>query len=78
MKDKKQKAPLSFPWWTKIIAYLLSFLFAAISVFFIIMKGISFGNDKCTKWLTSIIISLITSLLITQPLQVFSLSFKNK
>ena len=69
-KDKKKKNPLSFPWWGKIIAYMLSMLFAGISIFFIIVKGISFGNDRCTKWLTSVIISLFTSVMFTQPLQV--------
>ncbi len=69
-KKKKVKKELKFPWWTKIIAYLLSFVFAAVSIFFIIMQGISFGDDKCTKWLTSIMISFITSILLTQPIQV--------
>ena len=73
-KDKK-KTPLSFPWWFKIIAYLLSFIFASVSVFFIIVKGISFGNERCTKWLTSVVISLFTSVLVTQPLQVFAITF---
>jgi polycystin 1L2 len=69
-EKKKQKKELKFPWWTKIIAYVLSFVFAAVSIFFIIMQGISFGDDKCTKWLTSIMVSFITSILLTQPIQV--------
>lgn len=67
---------LSFPWWTKLVAYFISFLFASVSVFFIIIKGITFGNDKCTKWLTSIVISLFSSLLVTQPIQVEKLILK--
>ncbi len=69
-KKKDKKAPLTFPWWFKIIAYLLSIALAIISIFFIIVKGISFGNDACTKWLTSVIISLFSSVFLTQPLQV--------
>jgi len=69
-EKKKQKKELKFPWWTKIIAYVLSFIFAAMCIFFIIMQGISFGDDKCTKWLTSIMVSFITSILLTQPIQV--------
>ena len=68
--NKKSRVAFSFPWWCKMVAYVLSFLFTAVSIFFIIMKGISFGNDKCTKWLTSILVSLFTSMAITQPLQV--------
>ena len=69
-KDKKSKFELKFPWWFKFIAYLISFVFASVSLFFVIIKGISFGNDKVTKWLTSLIISFFTSILLTQPLQV--------
>ena len=69
-KINKSKVLFSFPWWFKIIAYLFSFLLAGISIFFIIVKGISFGNDSCTKWLTSVIISLFSSIFLTQPLQV--------
>ena len=69
--SNKSKCELSFPWWCKIVAYLMSLIFASISVFFIVIKGISFGNDKSTKWLTSVVISLVSSLFITQPIQVF-------
>jgi len=68
-KKAKSKAPFSFPWWGKIIAYFLSYLFAGICIFFIIVKGISFGNDLTTKWLTSVLISLFTSVFLTQPIQ---------
>ena len=66
----KKKGPFTFPWWFKIIAYILSFMFSTVSVFFIIIKGILFGDDKVTKWLTSFVISIFTSFLITQPIQV--------
>lgn len=71
----KKKNPFSFPWWFKIIAYMLSFIFAAVSAFFIVVKGISFGNERSTKWLTSVVISLFTSVMVTQPLQVFAITF---
>jgi len=70
--SKLPKKPKQLPWWCKIIAYGLSYLFAGISIFFIILKGISFGNDSCTKWLTSVLISLFSSVLITQSIQVFN------
>ena len=77
---KKKKGELKFPWWFKIFAYLLSFAFAGVSLFFVIIKGIEFGDEKVQKWLTSLIISFFTSLLLTQPLQVahnfFEFSFK--
>ena len=67
---KKKKFEIKFPWWFKIIAYIISFIFAAVSLFFVAIKGITFGNEKVAKWLTSVIISFVTSVLITQPLQV--------
>ena len=73
--EKKAKKPfkLMLPWWWKIFAYMLSFAFAAVSLFFVIIKGIVFGDDKVTKWLTSLLISFFTSILFTQPLKVYFL-----
>ena len=51
-KDEDQKTScirFKFPWWFKFIAYLISFSFAGVSLFFVILKGIKFGNDKVTK-----------------------------
>ena len=69
-KNSEKPFKLMFPWWFKIFAYMLSFAFAAVSLFFVIIKGIVFGDDKVTKWLTSLIISFFTSILFTQPLKV--------
>ncbi len=66
---------LSFPWWFKIIAYILSYLFMAISLIFIIFRGITFGDEKVTKWITSLLVSFLTSLFLTQPLQVILIAF---
>jgi uncharacterized protein YnzC (UPF0291/DUF896 family) len=72
---KKKKSELKFPWWFKIFAYMLSFSFAAVSLFFTIVKGIEFGDEKVQKWLTSLLISFFTSLLLTQPIQVMRIFF---
>ena len=69
-KKKEKKGPLTLPWWSKLIAYGLSYTIAGICIFFILVKGISFGNETCTAWLTSVLISLFTSLFLTQPIQV--------
>jgi len=67
---KKQKSGLKFPWWFRVFAYMLSFAFAVVSLFFVIIKGLVFGNDKVTKWVTSIIVSFFTSAFLTQPIKV--------
>ena len=69
-KNSKRLFELKFPWWFKIIAYLIAFVFASVSLFFVIIKGIEFGDEKVTKWLTSLIISFLSSILLTQPIQV--------
>jgi hypothetical protein len=71
---KIKKRNFMFPWWFKIIAYILSLFMISVSIFFIIIKGITFGNEKCAKWLTSIVVSLFTSVFLTQPIQVMLLS----
>ena len=69
-KKNKKSFEIKFPWWFKIFAYMISFSFAGVSLFFVIIKGIEFGDEKVAKWLTSLIISFLTSILLTQPLQV--------
>ena len=70
MKTKKAKKNLTLPWWIKIFAYIVSVVLAGVSLFFIIVKGIEFGDEKAQKWLTSIFFSVLTSLLLTQPIQI--------
>jgi hypothetical protein len=69
-KKKKKKTELKFPWWCKLFAYMLSFVFAFISIFFVIVKGIEFGDEKVQKWLSTLLVSFLTSVLFTQPIQV--------
>ncbi len=66
----KKPFQLKFPWWFKIIAYLLSFVFASVSLFFVILKGIEFGEEKVAKWLSSLLIGFFSSIFLTQPLKV--------
>ena len=72
-EKKSKKTSLKFPWWFKFGAYALSFSLALVSLFFVVMKGIVLGNDQVTKWVTSLIISFLTSVLLTQPIQVLLL-----
>ena len=68
--QKRKLFEAKFPWWFKIIAYAISFVFASVSLLFVVVKGIEFGDEKVTKWLTSLIISFLSSILFTQPIQV--------
>jgi hypothetical protein len=64
---------IRFPWWIKIISYLISHSLMIISATLVIIKGIDFGDQICGKWLTSLIFAFLSSAFLTQPLQVFKL-----
>ena len=66
----KKRKPFLLPWWFKIVGYALSFIFVGVSAFFIIVQGITFGEEKVSRWLTSFVTSVIASIFLTQPLQV--------
>ena len=68
--EKAAGGQLRFPWWFKIFAYVLSFAFAAVSLFFVVIKGIVFGNTMVTKWLTAVLVSFASELLLTKPITV--------
>ena len=74
IKNKLKR--LRFPWWIKIIAYLISHLLMIISATLVIIKGIDFGNQICGTWLASLVFAFISSAFLTQPFQVkFFLNF---
>ncbi|KAI3389555.1 hypothetical protein SNEBB_005250 [Seison nebaliae] len=67
---EKIKKKFMLPWWMVIVTYFLTFVICGISVFFIISKGIMFGDEKVADWLTSLVLSFFTSILFTQPIKV--------
>ncbi|GIY80635.1 polycystic kidney disease protein 1-like 2 [Caerostris extrusa] len=40
------------------------------SLFFMWAYGIAFGDEKTSKWLSSLVISFISSVLVTQPIKI--------
>jgi hypothetical protein len=70
VENKKKEKTLMFPWWFLFIGYGLSFILFIISTFFIIVRGIEFGDLKTQKWLTSLISGFFSSILLIQPLKV--------
>ncbi|CAF1071686.1 unnamed protein product [Adineta steineri] len=72
--NKNKRLSLNFPWWCLFIAYGLSFLLTVVSIFFIIVRGIEFGDLKIQKWLTSLLTGFFSSIFFIQPLKVISLT----
>lgn len=63
-----------FPWWCLIVAYVLSILVGGVCIAFIVIHGISYGDDKVRRWLASIVIGFFSSIFLTQPLKVLTLA----
>lgn len=68
---KKKKKSRLLPYWCRYIGWFLCFLSITVSIFFLWAYGIQFGDEKTRKWVTSLIISFFTSILVTQPIKVF-------
>jgi polycystin 1L2 len=62
------------PWWCLFITYGLCVILAGVSIFFIIVRGIEFGDEKVQQWLISILTGFCSSILLIQPLKVVCVS----
>ncbi|XP_023932388.1 uncharacterized protein LOC106168381 [Lingula anatina] len=69
-KRKKKKKPLELPWWFTIVAWILMWILILGSAFLVTMYGITFQETKAQKWITSMIISFLTSIFLTEPVKV--------
>ena len=65
MKKKK-----NFPWWCRIVAWSLLWTVTIMSAAFVTFYGISFADETCKKWITSMLLSLLMSIFVTQPFKV--------
>ena len=64
----------SKPWWCKIIAYLLAFMFILVSILFIIVKAITLGDFKTKKWLITVLLGIIFENIFIAPIKVCKLT----
>jgi len=69
-----KKKRLSLPWWCSVIAWILLWITVGVCVAFVTFYGIMFQDEKCKKWITSMMISFLTSILFTQPIKVLLLA----
>ena len=70
VSSTKKHHPWTLPWWCIFLAYALALIMVAVSILFIIARGIEFGDFKTQKWLAALFIGFFSSVLITQPLKV--------
>jgi len=57
-----------------ILVYVVSYSMMLTSIFFIIARGLEFGDEKSRQWLISIVTGVFSSIFLTQPLKIFCLS----
>jgi len=69
-----KKKRLSLPWWCSIVAWILLWVTVAVCVAFVTFYGITFQDEKCKKWITSMVVSFLTSVIFTQPIKVLLLA----
>ncbi|XP_035669852.1 polycystic kidney disease protein 1-like 2 [Branchiostoma floridae] len=58
------------PHWCVYIGWVLVFLSATVSAFFVILYSMEWGAEKSGEWLTSILLSIFQSVLVVQPIKV--------
>ena len=73
--EHKKRKPL--PHWLIYIGYFTCFVVSAVSAFFVILYGFSFGKVKSDKWVVAMLISFLQSVFLIQPFKVnlISISF---
>ncbi|XP_054717406.1 polycystin family receptor for egg jelly-like [Uloborus diversus] len=72
-----RKKKFSLPWWCVYFGWLLAIASIGASLFFMWAYGIEFGDEKTSKWLTSLIVAFFSSVLITQPIKSEGLGIQN-
>lgn len=73
-EKKKSQPKKGLPHWFVYIAYVIAFVAIVTSGSFVIMYGMEFGPEKSAQWLSSMTVSFLQDVLLTQPVKVFLLA----
>lgn len=57
-------------WWGRLVAWLLVLGTIGVSVFFVWAYALQFGAEKTSRWLTSLVVTFLTSILVVEPIMV--------
>jgi uncharacterized membrane protein len=69
-RNEHSEKKFKFPWWCLFIAYGICVILVGLSIVFMIVRGIEFGDLKTQKWLTSIVSGFFSSVVLIQPIKV--------
>ena len=74
-EERKRPPPKKgLPHWFVYVAYVIAFAAVATAGSFVIIYGMVFGSEKSAQWLSSMTISFLQDVLLTQPIKVFLLA----
>ena len=68
------KKNFSLPWFCTYLAWFLCLASIFVSAFFIWAYGVSLGNDKTYRWLTSFFVTLVSSFFVVEPIKIIFLA----
>ncbi|XP_067670971.1 polycystin-1-like protein 2 [Haliotis asinina] len=62
---------IELPWFCRYLAWVLLWAVTVASAAMVTFYGINFRDEKVRKWVTSMLVSFVTSIFITEPIKVF-------
>jgi hypothetical protein len=68
--SNRRSTSIQLPWWCVFVTYGLCLMLVALSIFFLMVRGIEFGDEKAQQWLWSLLSGFFSSILFIQPLKV--------
>ena len=72
--EANSKRKFSLPWFCTYLAWCLCLTSIFVSAFFIWAYGMSLGNDKTYRWLTSFFVTLLSSFFVVEPIKILILA----
>ena len=69
-KPKGSSTSIQLPYWYIYVAWSLVCLTCVVSVFFVVLYGLQFGKVVSYQWLSSMTVSFVQDVLISEPLKV--------
>ncbi|KAK8728348.1 hypothetical protein OTU49_009244 [Cherax quadricarinatus] len=70
-KEKEKKKECMLPWWFNLVGWAFVAVCIGCSCFFLLMYGITFGNAKTSKWVSTLILAIFSDILIIDPVKIF-------
>ena len=72
-KGKKKKPKKRLPYWMKYFAWILLVLTSFTAAFFVVLYGFQFGRDKSAQWISSMMVSFVQDVFVSQPIKILFL-----